>query len=150
MPKKSSQRKSQKQTLKTRLTLELKALGLAPIQEPDGVVRIGDGPEHVMLLSGGIVGDDASLQLSKLVATSADSDQNGGVLGLEGTVKNLLNAVPAVLERRLDAYGASDSELLHDVSRLQHIGGPLIGFGASFQALYRQNCWGFWVSSGRV
>lgn len=128
--------------------MELKALGLGPIQETDGVVRIGNGPEHVMLLSGGIVGDDASLQLRKLVATSANSDQNGGVLGLEGTVENLLNAAPAVLERRLDGYGASDSELLDYVSGLEHIGGPLIGFGASFEALDGENCWGFWVSCG--
>lgn len=128
--------------------MEVEAVGLGPIQEADGVIGIGDGPEHVMLPAGGVVGDDAGLQLDELVPAPADPDEDGGVLGLEGAMQDLLHPAPPVLERRLHGYRAPDAELLHDVAGLQHVGGPLVRLGAPFQALDGQHHRGLRVSRG--
>lgn len=77
--------------------------------EPDGVVRVENGPEHVHLFPDGVIGDDTSLQLREVVPAALDSDLDGRVLGLEGSVKNLLDAAPAVLERRLYGVGGADT-----------------------------------------
>lgn len=128
--------------------MEVETVGLGPIQEADGVIRIGNGPEHVMLLSAGIIGDDASLQLGKLVPTSANTDKNRGVLGLERAMKNLLYTAPAVLKGGPNGYGGAYAELLNYVAGLKHVGGPLIARGAAFEALDGEDSGRFWVSGG--
>lgn len=132
--------------------MELQALGLRAINETDGVIRICDRPEDVLLLSSGVVGDDAGLQLGELVGASPNADENRGLLLLEGVVEDLLDAAPAVLERLSeveDRSGASatartntaDPKLLDDVSSLEEIAGPLVGLGAAFEAVYGENRW---------
>ncbi|KAL6177945.1 hypothetical protein ACLB2K_049466 [Fragaria x ananassa] len=71
--------------------------------------RVENGPEHVHLFPDGVIGDDTSLQLREVVPAALDSDLDGRVLGLEGSVKNLLDAAPAVLERRLYGVGGADT-----------------------------------------
>lgn len=102
----TSQRKSQHQQEGTResfvrlaLTLEFKAVGFGAIAEPNRVIRVGNGPEHVHLLAGRVVGDYTRLQLGEVLSAAADSDLDRRVLGLEGSVQNLLDAAPPVLER---------------------------------------------------
>lgn len=126
------------------LTLELQALGLSAINETDGVIRICDRPEDVLLLSSGVVGHDARLQLGQLVPASPNADENRGLLLLERVVEDLLDTAPAVLERLREeedrsvpaSTGTPDPELLDNVSRLEEIAGPLVGLGAAFEALY--------------
>ena len=72
-----------------------------PIQEADGVIRIGDRPEHVLFLPGRVVGHDTSLQLGVLVRAPAKPDENRRLILLVGVVKNPLDAALAVLVRRL-------------------------------------------------
>lgn len=79
--------------------MEFKAVGFGAIAEPDRVIRVGNGPEHVHLLAGRVVGDYTRLQLGEVLSAAADSDLDRRVLGLEGSVQNLLDAAPPVLER---------------------------------------------------
>lgn len=108
-------------------TLEVEAIGLGPIQEPNGVVRIVDGAEHILLPAGGFVGDDAGMELRELVAAAADSDEDRGILCPKRAMENLLDAAPAILEGRFDGDRGPDPELLHYVAGLEHVVGPLVG-----------------------
>ena len=114
------------------LTLKLEAIGLSPIQEPDGIIRVINRPKHVLLLTSRVVGDNTSLQLSELIATTANSDQNRSVFGPKRAMENLLDPTPTILERRFNSDRGSDSKLLDYVTGLEHISGPLIGFRAPF------------------
>lgn len=82
--------------------MELEALGFGSIQEANEVVRISDGPEDEVLLPGGIVGDDAGLQLSELVGSTANTDKDGGVLLLVRILEDLVDTALAVLKRRFE------------------------------------------------
>lgn len=110
----------------------MEAVSLGSIQEADDVIRVGDGPENVLLL---IVGDNTGLQFGEVVGSTADPDEYGGVLLLVGVLEDLVEAVLAVLERRFESDQGvdvgSDSELLHDVAGLEHVPRPFLGFGAS-------------------
>lgn len=106
--------------------MEVEAIGLGAIEEADGVIGVVDGSEHVLLLAGGVVGDDAGLELGELVPAAADADEDGGVLCPKRAVEDLLDAAPPVLERRFHGYRGPDPELLHYVPRLQHVSGPLV------------------------
>lgn len=86
-------------------TLELEAMGFRSVQEPDGVIRISNRPEHVLFLSRRVNGHDASMQLGELVRAPANTDENRGLLLLERVVESLLDAAPAVLERRREYEG---------------------------------------------
>lgn len=97
--------------------MQIQALRLGPIGEPHGVVGVVDGPQHVLFPAGGVVGDEAGLQLSEVVAAAAYADVDGSALELEGVVEELLQAGSAVLERRLEDH-VPDSELLDDIAGL--------------------------------
>lgn len=113
-----------------KLTLQIEALALRPIAEPDGVVRIINGPQNVQLPPDELIaGDDARLQLGELVGAAPDPDPDGRLLLLVGGVEDSLHARFPVLKRRFDDR-VSDSQLLHYVAGLQHAAGPFVGSGA--------------------
>lgn len=122
-----------------RLTLQSEALRFRPITESDGVVGIVNRSQHVLLPPRRLVGHNTGLQLSELVVSPPNSDLNRGILGFEGAVQKSLDSGLAVLERRPDGDGASDLELFHYIPGLKHVACPLVGLGASFQALDRQH-----------
>ena len=122
-----------------RLTLQSETIRFRPITESDGVVRVINRSQHVLFPPGRLVRYNTRLQLSERVVSSPNSDLNRCILGLEGAVQKPLDSGLAVLERRPDGDGASDLELLHYVAGLKHVAGPLVGLGASFQALDRQH-----------
>lgn len=128
-----TEKSSQRVTHTHSLTLELKAIGLGPIQEPDSVIRVSDGPKHVLLLlRDRVVRHNTSLQLGELVHASPNSDQNRSLFLLERLVQNLLDPALSVLERRLEPARAPDSELLDYVAGLEKIAGPLVGSWSAF------------------
>lgn len=132
-------------------TLELEAVGLRAIAEADRIIGVGNGPEHVLLApTGRVVRDDAGLQLRQLVSTASDFHEDRSVLGFKGGVEDLLDAALSVLKRRLDGDGAADAELLDDVSGLEHVASPLVGFGAAFEAFDGQHHRGFGLSGRGV
>lgn len=113
----------------------MEAIRFSPITEADGVVWIVDGSQYILLLSEGIVGDDAGLELGVLAGATADADYDRCVLTLERAVKDLLHAALSILKWRLDEDGAPDPELLDDVAGLEHIVGPFAAFGAALETV---------------
>lgn len=121
-------------------TLELEALGFSSIKEANDVVRVSDGTENVLLLPGGIIGNDAGLQLGELVGSTSNSNSDGGFFSLVRVLEDFVDGGFAVFEGRFEADkgigGVSDSKLFDDVTGLKHVTGPLLGFGTSLQTLY--------------
>ena len=89
-------------------TLKVEAFRLGAIHEPNNVIRVTDGPENVLLSSGGIVGDNTGLELGKVVSATADSNQDGSLFVLEGIVQNFLNSGAAMLERGSNTKRGTD------------------------------------------
>lgn len=131
--------------------MELETVGFGSIRESNDVVRVSDGAENVLLLPGGVVGNDAGLQLGELVGSAANPNEDGCLFLLVRVLEDLVDAAFPVFEGRFEAYkrvgGSSDSKLFHDVSALKHVPGPLICFGASFETFYGQH---FRLSRRRV
>jgi len=119
--------------------LKLEAFCFGPIQEPDHVIRVINRAKNQTLLRREFVRHDARLQLHQLLRSSPHPNHNRRLLLLERLLKDLLHSAPPALERRLVPdlrfRRRTDSELLHDVTALEHVAGPLVGFGASSQTL---------------
>lgn len=119
--------------------MQIQALALHPVDEADGVVRVVDSPEHVLLPPHELVpGHYARLELREVVGPSPDPDPNRGLLLPVRTVQNLLDAGFPVFEGRFNDH-VPDSQLLHYVAGLEHVARPFVGLGAAFQALDRED-----------
>lgn len=112
-------------------TLQSLALRLRPIKKSNGVIRIPNRPQHVLLPPSRLVRHNTRLQLSKLVRAAPDSDTNRRILRFVAVVQNLLDAGLSVLERRSDGE-VPDDDFLDNVSGLQRVVRPFVGFGAAF------------------
>ena len=115
------------------------ALALQAIDKRDGVIGIVDGAEYVRLLPALFVGDDARGKARDVARASPDAHGDGGLTAPERGAEILLYAAATLLEWSGDGRRSSDSDLLHDVSRLQHVGIPLIGLGATCETFHCQH-----------
>lgn len=119
--------------------MQFEALALRSIKESHSVIGVINGTQYVLSPPHELIaGHNTRLQLCVIVGPAADSDMDRSLLLPERVVHNPLHAGFPILERRGDDHVA-DSQLLHYVAGLQHIPGPLFGFGASFQALDGKN-----------
>uniref|UniRef100_A0A2P2JBE7 Uncharacterized protein LOC105650471 n=1 Tax=Rhizophora mucronata TaxID=61149 RepID=A0A2P2JBE7_RHIMU len=81
---------------------------------------------------------DAGMQLGELIPTTPDHDDDGSLFVSKGSVKNPLDPGLAVLERSLEGlWGRPGSypDFFNYVAGLEHVGGPLVGFGTAFDTV---------------